>query len=326
MRRCRDADLRCRYLIVLHAADAMPKTHIARASGCCRSTVDRVIARYQELGEAGLIDRREDNGPHKVEKHYLSTLKWILQYTSGDFLHRRPTWTQALLIETAALYTGIRVSKRTMGRVLKRLKVRRGRPKPVASCPWPARRRNAVIAAVKALIEQLPVDQVAVWEDEADVDLNPRIGLDYMLPGTQRLAMTPGQNVKRYMAGAMDARTDCVTWVRGERKNSSLFIAMLKKLAGVYADAKVIHVICDNYTIHNSKQTRTWLGEHGHRFKLHFLPPYCPDDNRIERCVWREMHANVTINHRCSTIEELMRQVVWWLMSRNRRGSKRKAA
>ena len=33
---------------------------------------------------------------------------------------------------------------------------------------------------------------------------------------------------------------------------------------------------------------------------LHFLPPYCPDDNRIER-VWLDLHANVTRNHRCST-------------------------
>jgi transposase len=32
---------------------------------------------------------------------------------------------------------------------------------------------------------------------------------------------------------------------------------------------------------------------------LHFLPPYCPDDNRIER-LWKDLHDNVTRNHKVS--------------------------
>jgi len=39
----------------------------------------------------------------------------------------------------------------------------------------------------------------------------------------------------------------------------------------------------------------------------------------IERKIWREMHANVTINHRCRRIEELMNDVVYYLMSHNRK-------
>lgn len=321
-----DGALRTRYLIILHADRAMPKTRIAELLCCSRQTVDRVINRYRDLGESGLLDRREDNGNRKVGKHYLSTLKWILELSPPNFGYRRPTWTHLLLIDVVARLTGVRISRRTMGRQLKELRVRRGRPKPLAPCPWPDKRRKAVVSAVKALIDTLPGDQVAVWEDEADIDLNPRIGLDYMLPGTQRTVMTPGQNRKRYIAGAMDARTDRVTWVTGPKKNSALFIAMLGKLAKVYPQAKVVHVICDNYTIHHSRQTRTWLAEHGQRFKLHFLPPYCPDDNRIERKLWREMHANVTVNHRCSTLQWLVQEVIWWLMNYNRRTTHTKAA
>ncbi len=64
---------------------------------------------------------------------------------------------------------------------------------------------------------------------------------------------------------------------------------------------------------------KLWLAEFGHKFRLHFLPPYCPDDNRIERKLWRELHANVTVNHRCQTIEELMKEAVHYLKSHNRR-------
>jgi transposase len=56
----------------------------------------------------------------------------------------------------------------------------------------------------------------------------------------------------------------------------------------------------------------------GGRVVLHFLPPYCPDDNRIER-VWLDLHANVTRNHRCQDMQELMREVTAYLAGRNRR-------
>ena len=91
-----------------------------------------------------------------------------------------------------------------MGRLLKKLKVRRGRPKPDAPCPWSASARRRRVAMIHALIDALPPGEACVWEDEADIDLNPRIGFDWMLPGTQRRVMTPGRNVKRYLAGAMD--------------------------------------------------------------------------------------------------------------------------
>ena len=75
-------------------------------------------------------------------------------------------------------------------------------------------------------------------------------------------------------------------------------------------------MVLDNFKIHDSKQVRAWLEEHGTRFRLNFLPPYCPDDNRIER-VWEDLHANVTRNHCWGTIEELMKQVIAWVVRRN---------
>ena len=318
-KRCKDADTRVRYRVVLLSDQGWSGRKIARALGCSPSTVSRTLSRWQRYGESGLIDRREDNGCVRADDLYARTVAWVLESSPQAFYHRRPTWTKRLLIETAAAYTGVVVSLTTMGRVLRRLGARRGRPKPDAPCPWSKRARKQRMAMIHGLIDTLPPSEAAVWEDEADIDLNPRIGFDWMLSGTQRHVTTPGKNVKRYLAGAMDATSDRLVWVRGEKKNSRLFIDLLKKLLLTYTDKKVIHVILDNYVIHSSKQTRLWLAEFGQKFRLHFLPPYCPDDNRIERKVWRETHANVTVNHRCETIEELMGEAVYYLMSHNRK-------
>jgi len=230
-KRCKDANTRIRYRIVLLSDQCWSGKRIARALGCAASTVSRTLSRCERYGEAGLIDRREDNGQRKADGLYAQTVAWILRGSPQDFFHRRPTWTRRLLIETAGQYTGVTVSPTTMGRMLKRLKVRRGRPKPDAPCPWRESARKQRVAMIHALIDALPANQACMWEDEADIDLNPRIGFDWMLPGTQRHVMTPGKNVKRYLAGAMDAASDRVVWVKGERKNSRLFIDLLKKLA-----------------------------------------------------------------------------------------------
>jgi transposase len=291
--------------------------------GCCKSTVSRTLDRWERYGHAGLIDRREENGQRKADVLYAQTVRWILQGTPRTFFHHRPTWTQRLLIDVAEQCTGVKVSKTTMGRLLKKMKVRRGRPKPDAPCPWSEIARKRRVAMLHAMLDTLAENEAAVWEDEADIDLNPRIGFDWMLPGTQRHVMTPGKNQKTYLAGAMDAGTDRVTWVRGNRKNSRLFIDLLKKLLKTYAEKEVIHVILDNYTIHSSKQTKAWLAEFGSKFRLHFLPPYCPDDNRIERKLWREVHANVTVNHRCQTMAELLHEVVCYMSRHNRKADLR---
>ena len=88
-------------------------------------------------------------------------------------------------------------------------------------------------------------------------------------------------------------------------KASEFFPKLVWKLLGEYRHARRIHLILDNYIIHPSKRTKRFLAQCGDRLALHFLPPYCPDDNRIER-VWLDLHANVTRNHRCRTMEELM--------------------
>lgn len=318
-KRCKDADTRVRYRIVLLSDQGWSGKRIAKALGCSPSTVSRALSRWECYGQAGLLDRREDNGQTKADALYAQTVAWILESTPQDFFHRRPTWTRRLLIETARRYTGVTVSPTTMGRLLKKLKVRRGRPKPDARCPWSESARKKRVAMIHALIETLPPNEACVWEDEADLDLNPRIGFDWMLPGTQRHVMTPGKNVKRYLAGAMDVATDRIVWVKGQRKNSRFFIDLLKKLLRTYPEKQRIHVVLDNYIIHSSRQTRLWLAECGQKFRLHFLPPYCPDANRIERKLWREMHANVTVNHHCETIEELMGEAVHYLMSHNRK-------
>ena len=82
----------------------------------------------------------------------------------------------------------------------------------------------------------------------------------------------------------------------------------------------MIHVILDNYGIHSSNIIGVALANFASRIRLHFLPPYSPDYNAIER-VWKDLHANVTRNHKCASMTALMAEVRYYLRKRNRRAS-----
>jgi transposase len=282
------------------------------------SLVYEVMHRFIDHGLLGLADQREDNGEAKVTEEYEAELFAVVPGSPRKHGYRRPTWTQELLILVLHKRTGILISRTTMSRVLKRLQIRLGMPKPIVGCPWKKRRRMRRLREIRKLIETVPQDEVVLYLDEVDIHLNPKIGPDWMLQATQKSVLTPGKNQKRYLAGALNARTGRLTWVEADRKNSQLFILQLWQLVGRdYPQAKRIHLILDNYRIHSSLQTKAALARLNGRIVLHFLPPYCPDHNRIER-VWRDLHANVTRNHQCRSMKELMKEVYHWLKKRDR--------
>jgi transposase len=317
LRQCHGAGLRVRYLIVINLVRGRGAYETAAVLGVHNTTVYRVAGRFRERGEWGLLDGREDNGTTKLDEHCLDALYRLVRSSPQDYGWRRPTWTRELLVTTLERTTGVCLHVATMSRALARIGARRGRPRPTVRCPWSPVAKARRLGQIRRLLATLPRNQVAVYEDEVDIHLNPKIGLDWMVQGQQKEVVTPGLNVKRYLAGALDVRTGQIVWVEGERKTSALFIALLARLRTHHPRADVIHVILDNYRIHDSQITQAALAELGGRIRLHFLPPYCPNDNRIERH-WQDLHANVTRNHTCENIDELIGEVRNHLWGRNR--------
>ena len=248
----------------------------------------------------------------------MGVLDEVVRSSPLDHGWRRPTWTRELLVKTMVRKTGVRIHVGTMSRALGLIQARRGKPRPRVECPWHPAAKTRRLNKIAHLVASLPRHEVAVYEDEVDIHLNPKIGLDWMGLGQQKDVMTPGQNEKRYLAGALDVRTRQLHWVEAEKKDAWLFMDLLKRLTVVYARARVIHVILDNFKIHSSNVIGVALAHFARRVRLHFLPPYCPDYNRIER-VWQDLHANVTRNHQCPEMAELMREVRYYLRKRNRR-------
>ena len=165
------------------------------------------------------------------------------------------------------------------------------------------------LGRIRLVYERLRLREAMVFADELDIQLLPKVGSAWMPKGTQLEVMTPGQNQKYYLAGALDLATGMLLHSCGPRKTNALFRDLLSVLDVHYPAERYtrLYVVVDNYRIHKAKAVEQWLAAHP-RFTLLFLPTYCPQANPIERA-FGDVHDCCTRNHRHTRLPNLVADV-----------------
>ena len=117
-----------------------------------------------------------------------------------------------------------------------------------------------------------------------------------MPKGSQLEVMTPGQNAKHYLAGALNLATGEIFHCHDARKTIALFRDLLTLLDHAYPAPRMtrIYVVVDNYCIHKAKAVGQWVDSHP-RFTRLWLPTYCPHAHPIERA-FGDVHDQCTRN------------------------------
>ena len=315
-RKERDPAVRLRAHLVLLLADGHPWALVAAVLFCSTATIARWKDRFEVGGVAALREERRGRpatagGPCGV--WVTLVVRWVLRLRPAAFGLARSRWCCEALVLVLWEQRHVRVSRETVRRWLADAQVVWRRPRPVLGPRDPQRARK--LAELRAFLGNLPPDEAAVFQDEADVNTNPKIGPMWMRKGRQARVVTPGTNEKRYVAGSLDWRTGRLVATAGDRRDAALFVAHLDELRRRYRRCRVVHVVCDNARFHTaagSRVVRAYLAEWGHRVVLHYLPAYAPDANPVERVWWR-MHERVTRNHRCPDLASLTNLVFRWL-------------
>src|SRR5262249_55468678 len=138
----------------------------------------------------------------------------------------------------------VAVSPETVRRWLRRADLVWRRPRPVLRRRDP--RRAYVLGDLRRLLRELPADATVVFQDEVDLNLNPKIGCMWMRKGRQAEVVTPGDNGKCYLAGSLHWRTGKLITTRGPKRDAALFAAHLDEVRKRLRRYKKIHVILDN--------------------------------------------------------------------------------
>ena len=308
-----DPQVRLRAHVILLLSEGHAWSLVAAVLFCSTATIARWKRRFEAGGVEALLGERRGRRATRLVGWAMVLVQWVTTLTPRDFGYCRSRWSCATLALVLYDQGRVRASAETVRRALRRADLVWRRPRPVLG-PKDEHRRWK-LRKIRKLLRDLPPDEAAVFQDEVDLNLNPDIGCMWMRRGEQAEVVTPGTNVKRYLSGSMSWRTGELVVTEGTRRDAALFVRHLDDLRRRIRYCRVIHVICDNarfHTVAGSRRVRAYLAEHGDRVVLHYLPAYSPQDNPVER-VWWHLHEQVTRNHRCASIEELVKLTMAWL-------------
>jgi putative transposase len=302
LRRARYGYLLALHVLLLCAAGRTP-TEIATFLFCSRSSVYRMVNAYN----AHRLDALFATPPPKAAWLSLSlrrSLMALLKKVPSAYGWCRTRWSCATLAAQLTLQRGIVVSASTMRRWLHAMGWVWKRAQLVARDDDPQRIEK--LARIRHVLQTLGKRAVVLFADELDIHLLPKVGYQWMPQGETLKLVTPGQNQKHYLAGALDPKTGRIVHCTSTRKTNVLFRAVLDRLEWLYPKAQFakVSVVVDNYGIHKAQAVEQWLAAHP-RFEVLFLPTYCPKANPIERA-FGDVHDKCTRNHQRKRIEDLV--------------------
>jgi len=129
--------------------------------------------------------------------------------------------------------------------------------------------------------------------DSVHPEYQTRLAYGWILKGERKsIAMTRRQPRLNVMGGIC-LNGHKIVYEQAEKINENSIQSFLYRLRKQHPGNYKVHIIWDNAGYHCSKLVREFAK--GLRVEIHYLPPYSPNLNPIER-LWKIMHEQVTYN------------------------------
>src|SRR5271157_4260110 len=259
---------------------------------------------YQEDGIQGLTSFGHEGGTCRLTVAQQDKLKaWITETL--------PHTTRAVGAWIAA-ECGIEYQTRSgLIALLHRLGMEHRKPTAISRKLDPAK-QAAFIRSYEALLNQLPADEAVMFADAVHPTHAVR-AVGCWAPKDIPVAITQSSGQERLnIHGAIDLETGNTRMLDVLVVNAASTIMLLMAIEAMYPGKRLIHVFLDNARYHHAKLVQQWLARSGCRFRLHFIPSYCPHLDPIER-LWGLMHRHCTHNKCYAGFKDFTRVVLTFL-------------
>lgn len=152
----------------------------------------------------------------------------------------------------------------------------------------------------------LPSDETVCFTDGVHPTHNVQLGYGWIKKGVDKLIPANTGRSRLNLTGSIDILSYEVFFQEDKTLNADATIRFFKSLEQHYSRKTRIHVFCDNAPYYRNREVTKYLTNS--RIQLHFLPPYSPNLNPIER-LWKWMKETVVYNTNYSDFYEFRRAI-----------------
>lgn len=277
---------------ILLLDDGKSYEEVARTLLLDDSTVRRYEKEYTEGGIDALIVDDYSGGASLLskvqEKELEAHLRTHLYHRAADIAaHIKDTYGHSYTPEGTS-------------RLLKRLRFSYKKTKQVGGKADPMKQR-AFLKEYEKLKESMDETDELYFTDASHPQHNSMPAYAWLPTGEDTEIKTNTGRERVNLNGALNVKDKSALVLPAETVNGSAMIELFRALEAKHQNAKNIHIILDNAKYNHSRMVREYVSTS--RIRLHYLPPYAPGLNLIER-LWKFFKKKTLYNHYYPTYRE----------------------
>ncbi|NIU88066.1 MAG: IS630 family transposase, partial [Nitrosopumilaceae archaeon] len=149
------------------------------------------------------------------------------------------------------------------------------------------------ISEYQELKQSLGNKDIIYFVDSCHPQHQTRLAYGWIEKGVRKSEKMTACQKRVNLMGAINLNDHNIQYASAEKVNTESIRKFLEQLMAANPNADKIHIIWDNAGYHKSQEIINFIKST--KITLHYLPPYSPNLNSIER-LWKIMHENVTYN------------------------------
>lgn len=149
-------------------------------------------------------------------------------------------------------------------------------------------------------------NEPVLFIDSVHPTMATKISYGWIKTGSDKLIASISSRTRVNLTGFINLESMEVLTHNYETINGQTTIDFLKKIETQYPKAFEIHVILDQSGYHRCSEVKNFVKTS--RIKLHYLPPYSPNLNPIER-LWKVMNERVRNNRVFQSAKEFQKSI-----------------
>lgn len=161
----------------------------------------------------------------------------------------------------------------------------------------------AWLKGYKKLAARLPENEVILFGDGVHPEHNVHATKAWIKKGEQKRIPTNTGRKRLNINGALNIEQMSTVVHFAETLNAQTTRELFDKIQAAYPDKRKIHLVVDNARYYKNKELQMYLRTRKCRIKVHWLPPYSPNLNFIER-LWHYLKKYIIGTKRRRTFKE----------------------
>ena len=287
----KDLELRHRYEDNGRIRDRI-KAVLLKSEGWKNKAIAQALRIHEETVRQHLTDWSTDEKLKPENGGSYSKLDDV-QTRSLDTHLSNTTYTRVMDICAYVETTfGVRYTVSGMTKWLKEHKFSYKHPKNVPAKADLAKQEE-FIEKYLSLVADTPAAEPILFMDSAHPTMATKVVCGWIKKGVDKPIAQTASRTRVNIMGAIELSTMNVVSCRPEYVNAETTVAFFEQLKTAYPDAPKIHIILDQSGYHRSQLVRDMALEKN--IELHYLPPYSPNLNSIER-LWKVMNEEIRNN------------------------------